>query len=533
MLFDDCLIGLKLPAYWTEVQLHSHAISRKVAWMDKKRILPACCIAAFVGLSLGAGSASARLPAKPAAQAAMEEDRPGISGKELWALTETKLFNGQVHRISLRMNQAVWDRLQEDEKSQGCSDTGSPKWAHVRDFTFNDIGMKDVAIKVLGEGSRCVPRVPFALSFGRMEGVYTRQGEENWVEAEYGEPARAAIRDRVLHGLESLNLHRSYNDSSAENDGGKGMLAREFVATWAAAKAEDTARTTLRGAPVYRTAYALVEFQLCAGNADDSCDNRFIRAYLIAEPIDKGFFRMRYDDEKPTFFSMANGCALRTDRGIQGFISPCLQPEYLEGKKVDRENGALQLKALGHLTGPGGLRSRIAAAESAPELGKVIDLDAFMNYAAFATTTGYWDSAYGNFNNDILYFHAQSGKWKIIVGNADNTFGDGNGGRGNPANSYSYAEAAGTPRMLFDKLFGISALDAQFRKHLGNYLSRLYAPDGSIKGTITDTRDRYIMKLNDELPSGERQDTQRAQGMLDYARQRVRVLRNQPRPSEP
>jgi hypothetical protein len=40
------------------------------------------------------------------------------------------------------------------------------------------------------------------------------------------------------------------------------------------------------------------------------------------------------------------------------------------------------------------------------------------------------------------------------------------------------------------------------------------------------------MKLNDELPGGERQDTQRAQGMLDYARQRVRVLRNQPRPSE-
>ena len=500
--------------------------------MDKKRIYRLAALrhsSAFPGR----GPHFRPLAAKSVAQPAIEEDRPGISGADLWTLTETKLFNGQVHRISLRITRLCGTGSRKMKRARDAAIQDPRSGYTCATSPSTDIGMKDVAIKVLGEGSRCVPRVPFTLSFGRMEGVYTRQGEKNWVEAEYGEPARAAIRDRVLHGLESLNLHRSYNDSSAENDGGKGMLAREFVAAWAAAKAEDTARTTLRGAPVYRTAYALVEFQLCAGNADDSCDNRFIRAYLIAEPIDKGFFRMRYDDEKPTFFSMANGCALRTDRGIQGFISPCLQPEYLEGKKVDRENGALQLKALGHLTGAGGLRSRIAAAESAPELGKVLDLDALMNYAAFATTTGYWDSAYGNFNNDILYLHTQSGKWKIIVGNADNTFGDGNGGRGNPASSYSYAEAAGAPRMLFDKLFGISVLDAQFRKHLGNYLSRLYAPDGSIKGTITDTRDRYIMKLNDELPSGERQDTQRAQGMLDYARQRVRVLRNQPRPSEP
>ena len=43
-------------------------------------------------------------------------------------------------------------------------------------------------------------------------------------------------------------------------------------------------------------------------------------------------------------------------------------------------------------------------------------------------------------------------------------------------------------------------------------------------------RDRYIVKTNEELPSGERQNIQRAQAMLDYARQRVRVLRNQPRP---
>ena len=57
-------------------------------------------------------------------------------------------------------------------------------------------------------------------------------------------------------------------------------------------------------------------------------------------------------------------------------------------------------------------------------------------------------------------------------------------------------------------------LDAQFRKHLGKYLTALYGSNGSdspLKNKIMDTRDRYIMKTNDELPSAEHQNTQRAQ----------------------
>lgn len=499
--------------------------------MNKKLTLPVYFFTVFLSFSLGPNLSSAQSSVQPAA--AMARPDTPMPGKELWDLTESKLFNGQVHKISLRMNQAVWNRLHEDEKTNGCRNLGTAKWAHLRDFTFNDIAMKDVAIRVRGNSSRCIPRLQFTISFDKAKGVYTRQGPEDWIEVKYSEPIADAIESRSLHGLEELSLRRSFNDSSSENDRGNGMLAREFVATWASAKTEDVARTPLRGPPVYRTAYTLVEFQFCTDDADNVCDNRFSRAYLVAEPIDKGFFKMRYDDEKPTIFSMANGCALKVERGSGGFTYPCLEPGYLDGKKIDKDDVFTLLKALGHITGTDGLKNRLGAASTAQELGKVLDLDSLMNYAAFATTAGHWDSAYGNFNNDVLYFHAPSRKWKLIVWDVDDTFDFGSGSRGGPAHSYTYAEVADAPRILFDKLFSISALDAQFRKRLGNYLTVLYASEDSLKNRILDVRDRYIMKTNDELPIGERQNIQRAQGMLDYARQRVRVLRNQPRPPEP
>jgi hypothetical protein len=521
--------------------------------MNKTWIPQICCIAAFLSLSFGASLSSAQLPARDvsvkrppatrhlvqhsqsaAPSATAEEERPKISGRDLWELTESKVFSGDVHKISLRMNQAVWNRLHEDEKTNGCRNVGTAKWAHVRDFTFNDITMKDVAIKVRGNTSRCIPRLQFTVAFDKSKGIYTRQGAEDWAEVKYNEPTGQAIHDRTLHGLEELNLRRSYNDSSSENDSGNGMLAREFVATWAAAKTEDIARTTVRGPPVYRTVYALVEFQFCTDDADNACDKRFDRVYLVAEPLDKGFFKMRYDDEKPTVFSMAHGCALKVERGSGGLTYPCVEPEYLNGKKLNEEGAAAQLKALGYINGPQGLKARIDGAGTAADLGQILDLDSFMNYAAFATSVGHWDSAYGNFNNDVLYLHAPSGKWKLIVWDVDNTFDYGTS-RGGPAHSYSYAEVANAPRLLFDKLFGISALDAQFRKRLGNYLTALYGPNGSdspLTNKIMDVRDRYITKTNEQLATGEQQNTQRAKAMLDYAKQRLRVLRNQPRSTE-
>ena len=267
-----------------------------------------------------------------------------------------------------------------------------------------------------------------------------------------------------------------------------------------------------------------MEFHFCANDADQVCGNRFSRAYLIAEPIDKGFFEMRYDDEKPTFFSMAHGCALKGDEGL---TPRCLEPEYLKGKKYDAGDAEQQSQLNALLTGPQGLETRIDAATSAAALGEVLDLDSIMNYAAAATTIGHWDSAYGNFNNDILYLHGPSGKWKLITWDVDNTFDyDGPGG---PEHGYSYAHVANAPRLLFDKMFSMPELDALFRKRLRSYLSTLYGANGvgPLNDEIIEARDHYVQKLNGQLADDERQNLQRAQEMFDYAKDRLKALNDQ------
>ncbi|CAK8717039.1 CotH protein [Candidatus Electronema halotolerans] len=447
-------------------------------------------------------------------------------GENLWNLTQEKLFNDQVHRIYIKMNQASWNQLHDDEKNHGCEKTDDVKWVHVRYFVFNGIAFKDAALKVRGNSSRCIPRLQFKVDLNRTHGVYSRQGNEPWHEVQYDDATKAAIKKRDLFGLEELNLRRSYNDSSSDNDSGNGMLTRERVAAWAAAQAEQVQPTTLRGAPVYRTAYALVEFQLCANDQDTYCGNRFRRVYLAAESIDKDFFRMRYDDSKPTFFAMSHGCALKGDSGFNLY---CLEPKYIEGKKFDEKDDQQRTAAQAYLTGAEGLRTRLAAADTAEKLAQVLDMDNIMNYAAVATTVGHWDSAYGNFNNEVLYFHQPSGKWKLITWDLDNTFDYDN--RGGPDRNYDYADVAEAPRPLFDKLFSFPETKKAVRQRMRDYLSFLCWKDGDEAGFLRDrilqARDLEIGPLNTLVVPGERQKLQRAKEMLDYTKDRYHSLQRQ------
>jgi spore coat protein CotH len=449
---------------------------------------------------------------------------PELNGQELWDLTQGKLFNGNIHKVLIEMNQSVWNQLHDDEKNNHCIKQDNIKWAHLRSFVLDDVAMKDVAMRVRGNTSRCIPRLQFSVAFDKASKVFTKQGNEDWQEVKYDDATQAAIKARTLYGLTELTLRRSFNDSSAENDSGNGMLAREYVATWAAAQTEAVSKTTVRGPPVYRAAYAIVEFHFCANDADQSCTNRFSRAYLIAEAIDKGFFKMRYDDGKPTYFSMSHGCALK---GEMGTVSACLEPEYVKGKKYDDQDAEQQAQLSELLTGSQGLKTRIDAASSAAALGEVLDLDSVMNYAAAATTIGHWDSAYGNFNNDVLYLDRASGKWKLLIWDVDNTFDFDS--RGGPDHKYSYADVADAPRLLFDKLFATPELDARFRQRLGGYLSSLYGAHGvgPLNAKIVEARDQYLRKLNNQLVPGEQQNLQRAQEMFDYARVRFTSLRKQ------
>jgi len=474
-----------------------------------------CLSIAFTMLGLSAG---------PAYGQPVPATDPAMSGEELWNLTQSKLFNGEIHRIYIKMNQGAWNQLHDDEKNSGCRKSDDVKWVHARYFAFDDVPMKDIAMKVRGNTSRCIPRLQFSVSFDRTHGVYSRQGNENWHEVPYDDVAKAGIKDRTLYGLTELNLRRSFNDSSSQNDSGNGMLAREYVATWAAAEAEKVARTTVRGAPVYRTAYALVEFQLCASDADNDCSNRFRRAYVVAEALDKSFFRMRYDDKKPTVFAMSHGCALKGDNG---FGAACMAPQYVDGKRFDDGDAGQQAQAMNHLTGPAGLRARLEAATTPASIGDVLDLDNLMNYASIVTTVGHWDSAYGNFNNDLLYLDASSNTWKLIVWDMDNTFDYD--GRGDPFRRYSYADVANAPRILVDKLLTTPELNSRLKKRLDAFLARVYDDKGAgpISSKIAEGRDRYIAKMNGELAGGELQNLARTREMFDYTRTRYGVLRRQ------
>ena len=72
------------------------------------------------------------------AQAKSSDDKttPELTGQALWDLTEGKLFNGQIHQIYIKMNQAVWNQLHDDEKNNSCVKGENVKWGHVRYFVL-------------------------------------------------------------------------------------------------------------------------------------------------------------------------------------------------------------------------------------------------------------------------------------------------------------------------------------------------------------------------------------------------------------
>jgi hypothetical protein len=195
---------------------------------------------------------------------------------------------------------------------------------------------------------------------------------------------------------------------------------------------------------------------------------------------------MRYDDHEPTFAYPT--AALKGIRASRWPVSS----RSIDGKKFDQAPGPAG-EALGYLTGPGGLKARLDAAGTPAAVGEVLDLDSVMNYAAVATTVGHWDSAYGNFNNDLLYFHAPSGKWKLIAWDMDNTFDyDGPGG---PQRSYTYLDVANAPRILIDKPFAFPELDARVRDRIGaTSPPSTMVMEGAHRGQIRDVRDRYIAR---------------------------------------
>lgn len=468
-----------------------------------------------------------------------EPQEAKATGEQLWNDTQAKLFQEKfVHQIYIKLNQAAWNQLHDDEKNNGCSKGDDVKWVYLKHLAVDGQDFPHAAFKVRGNTSRCIPRLQFSVRLHKAKGVWNKQSwDREWHKVDFNEADAKAIKKQNLYGLPGFSLRRSFNDASASNDSGQGMLAREYVGSWAVAQGEKVSRTTVRGAATYRTSYAVVEFQLCNDDADEACNNRFRRMYILSENIDSDYFRIRYDDDAPTAFSMTYGHALKLDEnGNHEFRTKYIEPLFIDGNEVEDENSpegkALLAKAADLFDGPNGLVTRLKAAKTKADVEAVLDLQNFYNYAASATTIGHWDSAYGNFNNDVLYFHKASGKWKIITWDVDNTFDFD--GPGNPGRDYKYQgdlSKSYNRRIIFDTLFGIPEIEKEFKEHLKKYLAVLYTSrdSGPLHDKIYSAQQDHIRKVNEEygLPAGERQDLSRIQEMNDYKVQRYLKLQEQ------
>jgi hypothetical protein len=428
-------------------------------------------------------------------------DPDSLTGQELWNLTEKNVFNAKVHVIEIKMNEASYASLYNDEKAAGCSSTFEGKTAHVRSFRFDDVEMNNVGIKVRGNTSVCIPRLQFTLKFDKGSGVVKKEREsDQWNELDYSDEVKKEIKKQTLYGLDEISLRRSQNDSSAQGDYRTGALVREFVSSWAIARTEDIARTTLRGAPVYRVSYAKVLWRLCENDADKACKKTFAQVYNVAENINKTFFKMRWDDEEPTVFQHNKACGFKPG---SAFSVRCYDPAYVEGEKFDETDSKLLVKAKNFIEGPTGLMTRLAGVKSAADYEALVDTDAAMNLVMGSSLVAHWDSAIGNFNNDVVYFHKPSGKWKFVVWDLDNTHGQKSGA------SFHFREVAGNDRPLFEPLVKVGSLNTEFKNRFQKYLQALNVDrnEGPWNEKIIEARDCFVGELNNVRPGQEKSGT--------------------------
>ena len=428
----------------------------------------------------------------PDASAKEDESRRGA---ELWRLTEDKVFSRRVHTIEIRMNKGYYDSLYSDERANGCgTENADAKFAHIRTFTFDDQRLNNVAMRVRGNTSRCIPRLQFSLRFNRPENVFKKnQQTENWSELDYPAEVKTTIESQELYGLKSLTLRRSPNDTSAVNDFGSGSLLREFVSSWAIAQTEKINETTKRGAPVYRVGYAKVIWRLCNNDGDKECKNTIVHAYNIAEEVTPEFFLMRYDDPKPTVIQHNQACGFKPG---QRFGAKCYDVEMLDGRRYRDSNQEQFTKANSLVDGENGVMTLLTSERAVEAFKRIMDVDAFINYLMGASMVGHWDSAIGNYNNDYLYLHSPSGKWKIITWDLDNTFS-------RFANaSAGLAEIGKDKEPVFGPIYEDSGLRGEFRRRMAVYLNNLHLneDEGPLNDKIIEARDCYIGELNNRRP---------------------------------
>ena len=430
----------------------------------------------------------------PGLNPATQYNPKNMTGQELWEVTQANIFGPKVQEIEIRMNEASYGALYQDERDRGCSSNFDGKWAHIRSLRFNEVRFNNVAMRVRGNTSVCIPRLQFTLSFDRTKDVFKKNSASgSWEELKYDDSVKSSIESQTLFGLDQISLRRSQNDTSASGDYQTGALTREFVSSWTASQAERVNASAARGAGVYRVGYAKVIWRLCKGDGDKDCSNTLVQAYKIAENIDKSFFKMRWDDNKPTVFQHNQACGFKSPAK---FSVRCYEPKYLDGKKFEEEDSAQVTKATELITGPQGLMTKLENVKTAQDYTDLVDVSSAINLVMSSSMVGHWDSAIGNFNNDFVYYNSIEKKWKFSIWDLDNSFGP------HASADLTLKNVAKQPRPLFDPLINIPELADRFKKDFKSYLNLLHTDrnGGPMNDKIIEARDCYVGELNNDRP---------------------------------
>jgi hypothetical protein len=205
---------------------------------------------------------------------------------------------------------------------------------------------------------------------------------------------------------------------------------------------------------------------------------------------------MRFDDESPTVFQHNKACGFMPG---QPFTVRCYEPEFLSGKKFDEESAEQIEEARNMIEGPSGLMSILSSGLTEDEYKNMFDIDSVSNYLMGASQVGHWDSAIGNYNNDLVYFNSKTKKWSFVTWDLDNTFGR------HAQSDYLLRDLERQEKPLFEPFFKSTALMGKLRSDFKTYLSNLNIDDngGPLNDKLIEARDCYMGELNNTRPGQE------------------------------
>lgn len=363
--------------------------------------------------TLPTGSALSQIPTSSFVKVPVACDLPGSigtaehDGEEVFALTESCLFNNALHTVKIRILSETYQKVLDD----GCAglDTG---YGHALALEIDGYKIENVGIKVRGNTSRCNLKRQFKFKFDETS-LYSK------LNGSVENKTYPSNLDRNFFGLESLSVRSSANDPA---------MVREKIASDSFAAVGTLASSTVRGPATYRLAPAklFVSFNRTENEGPEGSFNRLIDGfyydykgfYSLAENIDKIFVESRFQSRGKKLKSFA---LVQADLGLASLDRNDYDPTgwsftYGNGSKVKTEEQKKTLEAALF-----SLMDRLDPKTTDDELEAFIDIDGTLNYAVSAVLIGHWDSLMANKNNDFLYNDGK--KWQPIGWDLDNTLG--------------------------------------------------------------------------------------------------------------